>query len=107
MGQWIGVVIKLVDIKGVWCFIGKVVGIILVVGWVVFIDVGVGEQYCCVQCLQVKDFFVVYFVWYYQDQVVIFLCCNQCQIEVGIVGGGFDNCFFGCQFFLVFGFINY
>ena len=45
MGQRIGVVIKLVDIKGARRFIGKAAGIILIIGRMAFIDVGTGEQH--------------------------------------------------------------
>ena len=107
MGQRIGVVIKLVDIKGARRFIGKAAGIILVVGRVAFIDVGAGEQHRRAQRPQVKDFLAAHFVRHHQDQAVIFLRRNQRQTEAGIAGGGFDNRSPGRQFSLALGFINH
>jgi hypothetical protein len=98
MGQRIGVVIKLVDIKGARRFIGKAAGIILIIGRMAFIDVGTGEQHRRAQRPQVKDFLAAHFVRHHQDQAVIFLRRDQRQAEAGIAGGGFDNRSSGRQF---------
>ena len=107
MGQRIGVVIKLVDIKGARRFIGKAAGIILIIGRVAFIDVGTGEQHRRAQRPQVKDFLAAHFVRHHQDQPVIFLRRDQRQAEAGVAGGGFDYRSSGRQFSLALGFINH
>ncbi len=91
MRQRVSLVIKLVDIKGAWRFVGKAPGVVLIVGGMAFVNVRAGKLHLRSQRAQMENLLAAHFVRHHQNQAIIFLRGDQRQTEAGIAGGGFDN----------------
>ena len=75
---------KLIDKISVWSFISDGFCEVLVILWMTFGNIGSSQNNFCSHSFEVEYFFLAHFIGDHQNQLVTFLCCNQCQSNSGI-----------------------